>query len=234
MTVINSENIAEGQADSAADGGAGTSQDEHQEVKTQAEEAADLAMSKVLDELVDPNYRWYIVSVYAGMEDSVRLSLMERIKRAGLEDSFNQIIIPKIKVEKNLKSGTKIVEKTSFPGYMFVQADLTEAALSTVVSTPRVSGFLGFHKRPKPMTDKDVIHFLGPNTEDEKAPEEKAASEVIFRVNQAIKVTGGPFANFDGIVEEVKPDKMKLTVLVSILGRETPVELSYDQVQKID
>lgn len=192
-----------------------------------------LAHDEILKTLMDPRFNWYIVSVYAGMEDSVKLSLMERIKRAGQDELFNDIIIPKVMVEKLLKSGRKMVPKTSFPGYMFVQVDLTEAAYSTVVCTPRINGFLGNQKNPKPMNDKDVLHFLGPNTKEQEAEQQKQVSEVLFEMGQAIKVISGPFTNFDGVVEEVKPDKMKLTVRVSILGRETPLELSYDEVQKI-
>ena len=203
-------------------------------VESQADEktAEQLAQEEVLNSLMDPQYSWYIVSVYVGMEDSVKLNLLERVKRAGLEDLFKDIVIPKVMVEKVLKSGRKMVPKTSFPGYMFVQVKLTEAAYSTVVCTARISGFLGNHKKPKPMSDKDVLHFLGPNTESQEVDEQKQMNEVFFDIGQSIKVIAGPFANFDGIVEEVKPDKLKLTVRVSILGRETPLELSYDEVQK--
>ncbi|MCY4380818.1 MAG: transcription termination/antitermination protein NusG [Proteobacteria bacterium] len=187
-----------------------------------------------LARLIDAKYRWYIVNVYAGLEDSVKLNLLDRIKRAKVDDSFKEIMVPKMLVEKVLKSGRKMVEKTSFPGYIFIQVDLTELAYSTVLNTPRVIGFLGNHKHPKPMTDKDVLHFLAPPKDDDDVQSEVIKSDIVFERNQAIKVTGGPFANFDGIVDEVKPDQMKLRVLVSILGRETPVELGYDQVEKID
>lgn len=191
-----------------------------------------LAQEAAIDALMDDRFSWYIVSVYAGMEDSVKLNLMDRVKRAGLEDEFNEIIVPKVMVEKVLKSGRKMVPKTSFPGYMFVQVNLTELAYSTVVCTPRINGFLGNHKNPKPMSDKDVLHFLGPTTEEPEAEEAGQSQEVLFAINQPIKVIAGPFANFDGIVKEVKPDQMKLTVRVSILGRETPLELGYDEVQQ--
>lgn len=185
------------------------------------------------DDLLDARYRWYIVTVYAGSEDSARLNLIDRIKRAGRDDCFREIVIPKITVEKVLKGGErKQVEKTSFPGYMFVQMNLDEDTMAIVVGTARVMGYLGNYKNPKPMSDEDVLRFLGAPPE-ESAPEVEADKGIVFEKNQAIRVIDGPFANFDGIVEEVKPDQMKLKVLVSILGRETPVELSYNQVEKV-
>ena len=188
----------------------------------------------VIDNLIDDNYRWYIVNVYAGNEDSVKVNLWDRVKRAKHEEYFKNIIVPKIIVEKILaKGGRKKVEKTSFPGYMFVQMIINDDTLSTVVGTPRIQGFLGNHRHPKPMTDKDVLHFLGGKPDDQEQVEEVVDGPDLFTKDQAIRVIDGPFANFDGVVDEVKPDQMKLKVLVSILGRETPVELSYDQVEKV-
>lgn len=184
-------------------------------------------------QLLDDRYRWYIVSTYAGSEDSAKLNLLERVKRASQEDSFKDVVIPKITVDKLLKGGErKKVEKTSFPGYMFVQMVLSDETMATVVGTSRVMGFLGNYKNPKPMSDQDVLRFLGePGEEEAELQPEK---EIVFEKNQAIRVIDGPFANFDGTIEEVKADKMKLKVLVSILGRETPVELSYNQVEKVE
>ena len=183
--------------------------------------------------LLDDRYKWYIVSTYAGSEDSAKLNLWDRVRRAAQEDYFRDVVIPKITVDKLLKGGErKKVEKTSFPGYMFVQMDLSDDTMATVVGTSRVMGFLGNYKNPKPMSDQDVLRFLGAPSEDDV--KEEPEKEIMFEKDQAIRVIDGPFANFDGIVEEVKADKMKLKVLVSILGRETPVELSYNQVEKVD
>lgn len=210
--------------------------DKEQEQQDSVEDASSFYSEyEDVDELIDDRYKWYIVNTFAGSEDSAKLNLLDRIKRFSGEDFFRGIVIPKVTVDRLLKSGErKKTEKTSFPGYMFVQMDLTDAAMAIVVNTPRVMGFLGNHKYPKPMDDKDVLRLLGTLKEEEKQHMEEVLQGITFEKNQAIRVTDGPFTNFDGIVDEVRADKMKLKVLVSILGRETPVELSYNQVEKVD
>jgi len=226
------------------------SQDQGKKSKRKSKKKADLSVAEALDAseeplsddhfladslLVDVRLRWYIVSVYAGSEDSARLNLLDRIKRLEHEKFFSKIVVPKVTVDKLLKGGgRKKVEKTSFPGYMFVQMELIDETLATVLGTPRVLGFLGNHKHPKPMSDKDVLHFLGAPKEEDGDLEGEVVCEHAFEKDQVIRVIDGPFANFDGVVDEVKEDQMKLKVLVSILGRETPVELSYDQVEKVE
>ena len=216
---------------------AASSKDKKQQ-KEQEQQQKEQERQELISSLIDENYRWYIVNVYAGTEDSIKLNLWDRIKRFKHESFFKNIVIPKITVEKVLaKGGKKKVEKTSFPGYMFVQMIINDETFATVVGTPRVQSFLGNHRHPKPMTDKDVLHFLGGGSEKDAGEVvddgSDSASQFSFAKNQAIKVIDGPFANFDGVVDEIKPDQMKLKVLVSILGRETPVELSYDQVEKV-
>ena len=183
--------------------------------------------------LLDSRYKWYIVNTYAGSEDSAKLNLLDRIQRAGHGDFFRSVVVPKVTSEKVLKSGKKkIVEKTSFSGYLFVQMDLTEETMATVAGTPRVTGYVGNFRNPRPMSDKEVLRLLGAGAE--KTPvEEKVVSTVTFSKGESIKVTDGPFTNFDGVVGEIRADKQKLKVLVSIFGRETPVELGYSQVEKI-
>jgi transcription termination/antitermination protein NusG len=190
--------------------------------------------SSATDGLLDARYKWYIVNTYAGSEDSAKLNLLDRIKRAGFEAFFRSVVVPKLTSEKVLKSGKKkIVEKTSFPGYLFVQMDLTEETMATVTGTPRVTGFVGNIRNPRPMSDKEVLRLLGEESAEQSPEEEKIVSTVTFDRGESVKVIDGPFTNFDGVVEEVKADKQKLKVLVSIFGRETPVELAYGQVEKI-
>lgn len=201
-------------------------------------EVADESMATVdgagTEGLLDTRYKWYIVNTYAGSEDSAKLNLLDRIKRAGFEDFFRSVVVPKLTSEKILKSGKKkIVEKTSFPGYLFVQMDLTEETMATVTGTPRVTGFVGNIRNPRPMSDKEVLRLLGGDSVEQAPEEEMVVSTVTFDKGEAVKVTDGPFTNFDGVVEEVKADKQKLKVLVSIFGRETPVELGYGQVEKL-
>lgn len=179
----------------------------------------------------DSDFRWYIINTYSGSEETVRVALKERIVKAGLESSFGEIFIPKNAVER-VKAGKKtLVDKTVFPGYIMVQMELNEHTMNCVSSTPKVTGFVGNRRKPKAMSEQDVLRLLSPESV------ESAESPVVnlsFSKGQGVKVTEGPFTNFDGVIEEVKADKMKLKVLVSIFGRETPVELSYNQVEKLD
>lgn len=185
------------------------------------------------DRLLNPNFRWYIVNTFSGSEETVKVSLLERVARSGLEDSFGEICIPKMTVEKVLKSGKKkSVSKTSFPGYVIVQMDLNDQTMACVSSTPKVTGFVGNRKKPRAMSDNDVLRLMDPDVFANEA--EKTASTAIYQKGEAVKVIDGPFMNFDGVIDEVKADKMKLKVLVSIFGRETPVELSYSQVERIE
>ena len=179
----------------------------------------------------NPAFRWYIVNTFSGSEESVKLTLKERIVKWKLEESFGEICIPKTTAERVLKSGKKkVIDKTSFPGYVIVQMDLNDRTMACVNSTPKVTGFVGNRKHPRAMSDDDVMRLMDPNGQVKKT----AAQEGLrFSKGETVKVIDGPFTSFDGIIEEVKSDKMKLKVLVSIFGRETPVELSYSQVQKI-
>jgi transcriptional antiterminator NusG len=224
------EASAEG-ADVVEGGEASESSEAGEEEESNAE--GDEASADLIEGLIDPRYKWYIVNTYAGSEDSAKLNLLDRIKRAGFEGFFRSVVVPKITSEKVLKSGKKkIVEKTSFPGYLFVQMDLNEETMATVTGTPRVTGYVGNFRNPRPMSDKEVLRLLG--GDKESAPEEeKVVSTVTFDKGESVKVIDGPFTNFDGVVEEVRADKQKLKVLVSIFGRETPVELGYVQVEKL-
>lgn len=176
--------------------------------------------------------KWYVVHTYSGYEEKAKLSLYERAKNLELESKVGEVIIPHVTTEKVLKSGKKKQSsKTSFPGYMIVQLDLDDQVMQLVKGTPRVTGFIGNQKTPRPLPDNEVLRLTSPElVEQEKRP----VSEVQFSKGEGVKVKEGPFAEFDGIIDEVRPDKAKLRVLVSIFGRETPVELDYNQVQKLN
>ena len=195
---------------------------EENEVNNLEQEKAD-----IVEQFIDPRFKWYIVNTYSGSEDSVKISLLERAEKSNLLDSFGKIFIPKIEVEKTLKSGKKkVVNKTSFPGYVLVQMDLTDITMGCVTSTPKVTGFVGNHRKPKPLSDNEILRLVNPE------PRQQEVSSASFEKGEVVKVIDGPFSNFDGTIVEVKPEKMKIKVLVSIFGRETPVELSFDQVKK--
>jgi transcriptional antiterminator NusG len=209
--------------------------DDIKKIKEQTEMNAEVANSPReidRDKFTDPRYKWYIVNTYSGSEETVRASLRERITKAKLEALFGEIYIPKMSVEKVLKSGKKKkITKTSFPGYVLVQMEFCDDALACVTNTPKVTGFVGNHRKPRPMPDREVLNLIDSSSAAQAKMEASAA--MTFHKGEHVKVIDGPFTNFDGVVEEVRADKMKLKVLVSIFGRETPIELGYSQVSKI-
>jgi len=173
--------------------------------------------------------RWYVVHVYSGMEKSVQRALVDRIARAGLENSFGQILVPSEEVIE-VKGGKKsITERRIFPGYVLVEMDLTDETWHLVKSTPRVTGFLGGSgNRPAPISEKEVEKILSQMEEGVEKPRPK----ILFEVGEMVRVKEGPFADFNGNVEEVNYEKSKVRVSVTIFGRSTPVELDFAQVEK--
>lgn len=176
--------------------------------------------------------KWYVVHTYSGSEEKAKQGLLERIKVQHMETKFGQIFVPKTSSETVLKSGKKKrVEKTSFPGYILVEMEFDDSSSLLVRETPKITGFVGNAKHPRPISDAEVIRLTSP--EAVEAQRAQVMTEVNFRKGESVKVKDGPFTNFDGVIDEVRADKMKLRILVSIFGRETPVELDYAQVEKI-
>ena len=173
--------------------------------------------------------RWYVVHVYSGMEKSVQRALVDRIARADLENSFGQILVPSEEVVE-VKGGKKsITERRIFPGYVLVEMDLTDETWHLVKSTPRVTGFLGGSgNRPAPISEKEVEKIMSQMEEGVEKPRPK----ILFEVGEMVRVKEGPFADFNGNVEEVNYEKSKVRVSVTIFGRSTPVELDFAQVEK--
>ena len=173
--------------------------------------------------------RWYVVHVYSGMEKSVQKALMERVERAGLETSFGQILVPTEEVIE-VKGGSKsVTERRFFPGYVFVEMDLTDETWHLVKNTNKVTGFIGGSgNRPTPISQKEVDDMLSQMQEGVEKPRPK----VLFEVGEMVRIKEGPFADFNGNVEEVNYEKSKLRVSVTIFGRSTPVELDFSQVEK--
>ena len=173
--------------------------------------------------------RWYVVHVYSGMEKSVHRALLDRIERAGLEDKFGRILVPSEEVLE-VKGGKKsITERRIFPGYVLVEMELTDDTWHLVKSTNRVTGFLGGSgNRPAPISDREVEKILSQMEEGVEKPKPK----VLFEVGESVRVKEGPFADFNGNVEEVNYEKSKVRVSVTIFGRATPVELDFGQVEK--
>jgi len=173
--------------------------------------------------------RWYIVHVYSGMEKSVHKALVERINRAELEDAFGRILIPSEEVVE-VKDGKKsISERRIFPGYILIEMDLTDETWHLVKNTNRVTGFLGGSgSRPTPVSEQEVNQILSQMEEGVEKPRPK----VLFEIGEMVRVKEGPFADFNGNVEDVNYEKSKVQVSVTIFGRATPVELDFEQVEK--
>lgn len=173
--------------------------------------------------------RWYVVHVYSGMEKSVHKALLERIERAALQTSFGQILVPSEEVIE-VKGGKKsISERRIFPGYVLVEMDLTDETWHLVKNTNRVTGFLGGSgNRPAPISEREVEKILSQMEEGVEKPRPK----VLFEVGEMVRVKEGPFADFNGNVEDVNYEKSKVRVSVTIFGRATPVELDFAQVEK--
>jgi len=172
--------------------------------------------------------QWYVVQAHSNCEDKVQSSLQENIERAGLEDFFGEIMVPREEVVE-LRDGQKVVSRRKFfPGYVLVEMELNDETWHIVKSTQKVSGFLGGKGKPRPMPQAEVDRLVHQIEEGIERPKPK----VLFEVGEAVRVTDGPFASFNGLVEEVNEDAAKLKVSVSIFGRPTPVELEYFQVEK--
>lgn len=174
--------------------------------------------------------KWYVVHTYSGYEEKAKLSLLERARSQNLHAKIGDIHIPhSVKESVNKAGKKKQVSKTSFPGYIIVQMDLDDETMHLVKNTPKITGFVGNAKLPKALPDHEVLKLTNPESVKAKAP---VVTEVQFAKGDHVKVTDGPFSNFDGVIDEVRPDKSRVRVLVSIFGRETPVDLEFGQVQK--
>lgn len=174
--------------------------------------------------------KWYVVHTYSGYENKVKQNLEQRIESMGLENKIFKIQIPTETVTE-IKEGGKRVEseKKVLPGYVLVRMELDPQSWSAVRNTPGVTGFVGSEGNPEPLTRAEYNKIMGESKTRTEAPKKATTS---IEVGQTVKVVSGPFDDFDGIVAEVMPDQGKVKVMVSIFGRETPVELSFDQVAK--
>lgn len=173
--------------------------------------------------------RWYVLHVYSGFEKKVSASIMEQAKQAGMDDKILQVLVPSEEVVE-VRRGTKVSsERKFFPGYILIEMDLTDEAWHLVQNTPKVSGFLGSKDRPTPITEAEAKRIL--NQVEEGVERPKMA--VVFEIGENVRVIDGPFASFNGLVEDVDEERSRVKVAVSIFGRSTPVELEYSQVEKV-
>jgi len=172
--------------------------------------------------------QWYVVHTYSGYEQKAKAALEERIKALGKEELFGEVLVPAEKVVELVKGRKKTSSRMFFPGYIFVNMDLNDDTWHIVKSTPKVTGFVGDATKPEPVPESEVREITDQMAEGAARPKPK----VLFETGENVKVVDGPFADFNGTVEEVKADKGKLRVLISIFGRATPVELDFVQVEK--
>jgi transcriptional antiterminator NusG len=171
-------------------------------------------------------FNWYVVNTYSGHENKVRTNLEHRIHSMKQEDKIVQVVVPTEQVVET-KDGQKVTnERRVFPGYVLVQMELTDDSWSLVKNTPGVTGFVGAQNKPVPLSRAEVDRIL--HTASVERPKQKSE----YSVGEVVRVTSGPLSDFSGEVAEVNADQNKLKVMVSIFGRETPVELGFDQVKK--
>ncbi|QUS54416.1 transcription termination/antitermination protein NusG [Pseudovibrio brasiliensis] len=173
--------------------------------------------------------RWYIVHAYSNFERKVAEAIKERAQQQGLEDSFDEVLVPTEKFVE-VRRGRKVdSERKFFPGYVLVKMEMSDDAYHLINDTPKVSGFLGNDKKPMPISEAEAQRILNQVQEGVEAPK----PSVSFEVGEQVRVSDGPFASFSGLVEEVDEERARLKVTVSIFGRATPVELEYGQVDKV-
>ena len=174
------------------------------------------------------SYKWYIIHTHSGFETKVINNIKEEIKKKGLSNHFEDFLVPTQKTLE-IKKGKKVEgEKKFYPGYILIKMIMNDDAWHLVKKTSKVSGFLGASNRPVPLRDEEADRILG----QIKEGVESVVSTISFEVGETVKVADGPFASFNGVVEEVDADRSRLKVAVSIFGRATPVELEYTQVEK--
>ena len=175
--------------------------------------------------------KWYVLHTYSGYENKVKQNLEQRIESMGLEDKIFKIEIPTEKVTEIKEGGKRVeAEKKVLPGYVLVRMELDPESWSIVRNTPGVTGFVGSQGNPEALTRDEYNKIMGVGKVRAGVPKKATTS---IEVGQTVKVVSGPFDEFDGTVAEVMPDQGKVRVMVSIFGRETPVELSFDQVAKV-
>lgn len=173
--------------------------------------------------------RWYVLHVYSGFEGKVAESILDKAKKQGIEDRIEEIMIPTEEVME-IKRGQRVSsEHKIFPGYVLVKMEMSDEIWHMVKNTPKVTGFLGAGNKPSPVSEKEAERLI----KQIKEGVEKPRKAICFEIGEKVKVMEGPFASFEGMVEEMDEEKGRIKVSVSIFGRATPVELEFSQVEKV-
>lgn len=172
---------------------------------------------------------WYVVHTYSGCEQKVKMNLEEHLERLGLRDKVTKIMVPMEDIIEVRGGKKKITSRKCYPGYIFIQMDMDEDLWYMVKNIPKVTGFLGGRNKPSPISEEEVNHLI----DQLKSKAAKPKPKVMYDHGENVRVIDGPFSNFNGIIEDVNPERGKVKVMVSIFGRSTPVELEFAQVEKI-
>lgn len=204
-------------------------------------DAGQIAVEEFSKSLRNLEGKWYVLHTYSGYEKRVKTNVESRIVSFGLEDKIYQVEVPMEEVEKHTEKGKKVVTRVRVPGYVLIRMEPDEDARRIVRETEGVTGFVGPTKDPAPLTRKEVVSMLAPmiasdalkKAGDKPAANKKRTVEISYAVGDQVTVTEGPFATMAAVVSDVEPTTQKLTVLVSIFGRDTPVELGFHQVEKL-
>ena len=172
---------------------------------------------------------WYIVQAYSGFEKKVAETIKDTLKKSNLDSNLEEVLVPTHQVTEVKKGKRTKKEKKYFPGYVLIRVDLTKQIYHLIKNLQKVSGFLGSENKPTPITDTEIKRIMGQVSES--AISQK--SGISFEIGEKVKVCDGPFASFNGLIEEIDEEKSRLKVSVSIFGRPTPVDLEYNQVEKV-
>lgn len=211
------------------------------EAEEEAADAGALAVKEFSKSLRTLEGKWYVLHTYSGYEKRVKSNIESRVASFGLEDTIFQVEVPMEEVEKHTEKGKKVITRVRVPGYVLIRMWPDEDARRIVRETEGVTGFVGPTRDPAPLTRKEVVAMMAPmiasealkKAGDKPAAAKKRVMEVSYAVGDQVTVTDGPFATMSAVVSDVEPTTQKLTVLVSIFGRDTPVELGFDQVEKL-
>ncbi len=173
--------------------------------------------------------KWYIIHTYSGFEQKVKNAILERAKARGLEQMVPEVLVPTEAVEEMVKGERKVSHRKFYPGYVLVQMELNDETWHLVKDTPKVTGFIGSKDEPVAIPEEEATKIIAQMQEGVLRPKPK----IKFEQGDKVQVTDGPFANFAGVVDEVRPDRGRVRVMISVFGRPTPVELEFTQLEKI-
>jgi transcriptional antiterminator NusG len=173
--------------------------------------------------------KWYIIHTYSGFEQKVKSAILERAKARGLEELVGEVLIPTETVEEMIKGERRLTARKFYPGYVLVKMELTDDTWHLVKDTPKVTGFVGSKDEPVAIPEEEAAKIIAQMQEGVLRPKPK----IKFETGDKVQVSDGPFTNFTGVVDEVRPDRGRVRVMISVFGRPTPVELEFTQLEKI-